>query len=203
MQCGQPRKLLSGLAATECGWARSRPRACRPLGRGLLAKAREAIGVHPRVADRSAFLAFASGTEVGVRVDQRFVTLAVAHVLGRRSNNASVSWIRSRPVGYHLDANRVRLGARGRRGRDRGQEAGRECQADDNCKIPFHPSAFLKAWASIINLTGRPVMRNLSEESGSCYPRILPRGCAIGDEGIFDRRGIDRLGRRRQRDRSD
>ena len=98
--------------------------------------------MHPRVADRPAFLALANGTEGGIRADLRFVTLTVAHVFGRGPTHASITRTRLGAVGYNLDAARVRLRVRGRPGGERGQAADRERHAGNNCKIPFHPSAF-------------------------------------------------------------
>ena len=50
----------------------------------LLAKTRDAIGMQLRIIDRPAFLLHTIGTEAAVRVHDRLITLAVAHVLLRR-----------------------------------------------------------------------------------------------------------------------
>src|SRR4029079_14218731 len=69
----------------------------------LPAKTRDAIGTQLRIVDRPAFLLHAISAKAWVRLHQRLVTLAVAHIALRRPRARPVARIKLRAVGYQLD----------------------------------------------------------------------------------------------------
>src|ERR1700741_2683511 len=75
----------------------------------LLAKTRDAIGMQLRIIDRPAFLLHTIGTEAAVRVHDRLITLAVAHVLLRRPRAWPIARIGLRAICYYLGPARVHL----------------------------------------------------------------------------------------------
>lgn len=95
----------------------------------IFAEARDARGVELRIIDRPAFLFDPTGTIATVRIQRRFISLAVTYVLPRRPGARTICRIDLRTIGHQPGAARVHLGASGWHGRNRRQECSRKDQA--------------------------------------------------------------------------